>query len=126
MPLPTMLVAGVQKCGTGTIRTALGLHPQIMMTRIKELHFFDRRFDRGVDWYEDQFDPGPQHKHFGEATPDYIYDPAARQRMAETLPEAKFIVMLRDPVERAYSQYWLIKRKGWEDKTFEEALDLEP
>ena len=126
MPLPTMLVAGVQKCGTGTMRTALGLHPQIMMTQRKELHFFDRHFDRGVDWYASQFTPRPRHRQFGEATPDYLYDNEARDRMAATLPTAKVVVILRDPVDRAYSQFWHTGRHGWEDKTFEEALELEP
>ena len=126
MPLPTMLVAGVQKSGTGTMRTALGLHPQILMTRQKELHFFDRHFDRGVEWYESQFTPNRRQIQFGEATPDYLYDREARERMAATLPDAKFIVILRDPVDRAYSHFWHTGRKGWEDKTFEEALELEP
>ena len=93
MPLPTMLIAGVQKCGSGTLRTTLGLPPQIRMTDRKELHFFDRHFDRGVDWYKRQFNTGPHDTQFGEATPDYLYDPEARDRMAATLPEAKLIVI---------------------------------
>lgn len=126
MPLPTMLVAGVQKCGTATVRTALKLHPQIWMTQVKEVHFFDRNFDRGVEWYESQFTPGPGEIEFGEATPEYIYDPQTRDRMLDTLPDAKLIVVLRDPAERAYSQFMHTGRRGHEDKTFEEALALEP
>lgn len=126
MPLPTMLIAGVQKCGTGTLRTALGMHPQIQMTRRKELHFFDRHFQRGVEWYARQFHPGPEHVQFGEATPCYLYDREARDNMAATLPAARLIVILRDPVTRAYSHYWHTRRKGWEDEPFEAALELEP
>jgi hypothetical protein len=125
MPLPTMRVAGVQKCGTDTIRTALSLHPEIWMTRQKEIHFFDRHFARGVDWYSKHFHPKSRHSHFGEATPDYIHDPETRGRLTDTLPDTKLIIILRDPVDRAYSAYWHITRRGWEDKSFEEAMELE-
>ena len=63
------------------------------MTDRKGLHFFDRHFDRGVDWYKRQFNTGPHDTQYGEATPDYLYDPEARDRMAATLPEAKLIVI---------------------------------
>lgn len=121
-----MLIIGVQKCGTGTLRFTCSQHPQIRMTQRKELHFFDRHFDRGLPWYEQQVGPADGHDHVGEATPDYIYDPVARARMTTTLPTTKFVVVLRDPATRAYSHYWHTRRKGWEDETFEQALELEP
>lgn len=126
MPLPTLVIAGAQKCGTSSLALACRQHPQISMSERKELHFFDRHFDRGVDWYAKQFDTGPGHTQIGEATPAYLYEREARERMLATLPEAKVIVVLRDPVERAYSHFWHTTRRGDENKTFEEALALEP
>jgi hypothetical protein len=121
-----MVIAGAQKCGTSSLALACRQHPQISMSERKELHFFDRNFDRGLDWYQSQFDPRPRHRQIGEATPAYLYEREARERMLATLPEAKIIVVLRDPVERAYSHFWHTTRRGDEDKTFEEALELEP
>jgi sulfotransferase family protein len=126
MPLPTMVIAGAQKCGTSSLALACRQHPQISMSERKELHFFDRNFDRGLEWYEGQFERLPQHRAVGEATPAYLYEREARERMLATLPEAKVIVVLRDPVERAYSHFWHTTRRGDEDKSFEEALELEP
>jgi hypothetical protein len=95
------------------------------MSERKELHFFDRRYGRGIDWYLKQFSPGPGQTQIGEATPSYLYEREARERMLATLPGAKLIVVLRDPVKRAYSHYWHTRRRGDEDKPFEEALELE-
>ncbi|MEJ7689960.1 MAG: hypothetical protein WKF76_05735 [Nocardioidaceae bacterium] len=58
MPLPTLVIAGAQKCGTSSLVTLLRQHPQVSMSRPKELHFFDRHFDRGLDWYREQFTMG--------------------------------------------------------------------
>lgn len=128
MPLPTFVIAGVQKCGTSTLSATLRRHPQILMARPKELHFFDYGLRKGMEWYEAQFPVGPRHKAWGEATPRYLYDDRARERMGTMLPETtKFLVMLRDPVKRAYSHYWHTRWQGPETvESFEEALKLEP
>lgn len=126
MPLPTFVVLGAQKCGTTSLAATFRLHPQIHMPAIKELHFFDKPRDRDLAWYADQFQPEPQHLAWGEATPSYIFLAGARRRCAEALPDAKFIVMLRDPAKRAHSQFWHNHRMGLETTTsFDEALDLE-
>ncbi len=127
MPLPTFVVAGAQKCGTSTLHGLLQDHPQILMSRPKELHFFDRHWDRGLDWYTSQFTPGAKHRQFGESTPVYMYDVIGRQRMIETLPDARIVVILRDPIKRAYSHYWQYRETGRERApTFERALEVEP
>lgn len=129
MQLPTMIVAGAQKCGTTTLADALASHPQIFMAKTKELHFFDleRQWKKGLEWYAGNFHPGPEHVHVGEATPLYMYDPVGRARMIETLPGIKIMVVLRDPVRRAFSHYWHERRRGRETlETFEEAIDAEP
>lgn len=127
MVLPTFLIAGAQKCGTTTLSGALRQHPEIFLSKPKELHFFDRRFDRGLDWYSSHFTPSPRHKQVGEATPAYMFDPDARRRFAEALPGIRIVVILRDPVSRAYSHYWHQRRLGNEQlPTFEEAVAAEP
>lgn len=127
MPLPTLVIAGAQKCGTSTLHRLLRSHPQVSMSVPKEVHFFDRHWDRGLDWYSARFTPMPEHAHAGESTPIYLYSSTARERMMQTLPDAKVVVALRDPVKRAYSHYWHSKRlDNDEAASFEEALDLEP
>ena len=127
MPLPTLVIAGAQKCGTSTLHGLLRDHPQVFMSRPKEVHFFDRHWTRGLDWCSSQFTPARAHVHAGESTPLYTYDAEARQRMTETLPRASIIVVLRDPTKRAYSHYWHSRRLGFETApSFEAALDLEP
>ena len=81
-------------------------HPQVHMSRTKELHFFDRHFDRGPDWYSEQFAPRRRHKQVGETTPAYMYKPRARKRLIAQLPAARIVMILRNPVDRAYSHYW--------------------
>jgi hypothetical protein len=127
MPLPTFIVVGAQKCGTSTLAATLRRHPQVHMSRPKELHFFDRQTDRGLDWYAAQFKPKAGQVAIGEATPVYMYEAESRERIAASLPEAKLVVILRDPVKRAYSHFWHSKRLEFEDvDTFEEALAREP
>jgi hypothetical protein len=81
-------------------------HPQVHMSRTKELHFFDRHFDRGLEWYAEQFEPRRRHKQVGETTPAYMYKPRARKRLIAQLPDARIVMILRNPVDRAYSHYW--------------------
>jgi hypothetical protein len=123
--LPTFLVIGVPKAGTTTLAAALGAHPEVFVPREKELHFFDRRFERGLDWYRSWFAPAGAARAAGEATPTYVYDARAMRRLAETLPEARLIVLLRNPVDRAYSNYWYQRSLGYETRSFEEAVRAE-
>ena len=123
MALPTFLLAGAQRCGTTTMYRLLKRHPAIFLSRPKELHFFDMKWERGLDWYEQQFTPRPQHKQLGEATPIYMYDGPARERMIQTLPDVQLLIMLRNPVDRAYSHYLHMRARGHENsETFEAAI----
>lgn len=127
MPLPTFIIVGAQKCGTSSLTAMLRSHPQIHMSRPKELHFFDRNHQRGLEFYAGQFQPRPHHVAIGEATPVYMYDPSSRERISDLLPEVKLVVILRDPVSRAYSHFWHSKRLGFDSSaTFEDALEREP
>ncbi len=124
-----MLVVGVAKCGTTTLADMLREHPQVFVSRPKELHFFStsRFVKRGMSWYEQQFTPGPEHRITCEATPAYTYDRKALRRLTATVPDARLVAILRNPVDRAYSHYWHERRTGREEPiTFEEALEREP
>jgi hypothetical protein len=107
---PSFLVIGAQKCGTSALYEYLSKHPDITPAPIKEIHFFDQdtTYGRGLTWYHSHFPLpfklGPQAICF-EATPSYLYRPASAQRIHDYDPGIKLIVLLRNPVDRAYSQW---------------------
>jgi hypothetical protein len=97
------------------------------MSDPKELHFFDKPRGRTIAEYADQFDPGHEHLAWGESTPFYLYNDRARAAMVSALPDSRFVVILREPVSRAYSHYWFARSKGRESmESFEEAVAVEP
>ena len=123
--LPNLIVIGAAKCGTTSLHEYLDEHPQISMSREKELHFFvDRKnWSRGLDWYEAQFDASAPVR--GESSPGYSAYPlyeGVPARMAATIPEAKLVYLVRDPVERIVSHY-THRTVNWPEMgTLEEAL----
>ena len=121
--LPNFLIAGVPKAGTTSMAAYLGEHPSVFMSATKELHFFDSNFERGVDWYAQHFAHADGATIVGEATPTYAVQPRAVERMAGLLPQARLLVMLRDPVDRAYSLYWW--QEQYERPPFAEAVRAE-
>lgn len=124
--LPNFVIVGAMRSGTTSLARYLGAHEDVFMAPQKEVHFFDRNFDRGVDWYRAQF-RGAGDKHaVGEATQTYLYDERAMQRMAEVLPDARMIVLLRHPIARAYSHYWHNRSIGRESLDFGAAVSAEP
>ena len=106
--LPNLIIIGAQKCGTTSLHYYLDLHPQISMSKEKELNFFTNRhnWDRGIEWYESNFkDRARVH---GESSPNYTAYPFLRgvpERMYSVVPEAKLIYILRDPIDRIVSHY---------------------
>jgi hypothetical protein len=126
-PLPGFLVLGAQKAGTTALYEYLRRHPQITGPSWKEVSFFDRHWARGESWYRGNFPnvARARGKHVGEASPSYVFHPLAPQRVQEVVPEARLIVLVRNPVERALSQYNHEVALGREPLPFEEALDAE-
>ena len=114
--LPNFLGIGVQRSATTWLYKCLKEHPHIFLPDKKELHFFDKNFDKGLDWYKSFFERVTHEIAIGEITPDYLYNYKALERMASILPKAKLIVSLRNPVDRAYSAYKLLINKGIYDK----------
>ena len=108
------------RSGSTSLYKYLQVHPQVWMPR-KEIHFFDRRWDNGLDWYRDRFDGWSGQPAVGEATPTYLAETEALDRMATTIPEARLVAILRDPVDRAYSHYWMEHVRGRDDRTFADA-----
>lgn len=124
--LPQFLGIGVQKGGTTTLQRLLEQHPDAFLPVAKELHFFSLHFAQGEGWYRQQFAGAGAGQRCGEITPYYVFHPAAPQRIAALLPGVKLIVLLRDPVERALSQYFHSLRLGLEPLPLEQALVAEP
>ncbi len=130
--LPNFIVIGTQKGGTTELYDRLVQHPNIASAFAKEVHFFDANFDKGVEWYTTFFphvEPvaanGAPGRITGEASPCYLFHPAVARRVAATVPHAKIILMLRNPVDRAYSHYHHEVRLGYETASFPEALQQE-
>lgn len=109
MTLPTFLGIGVPRGGTTWLHTWLASHPDVCMpVNRKEIRFFDRHYERGLDWYEEFFCPPDQAENYraiGEISPQYLYCPECPERIHATVPDAKLVLMLRHPVDRAYSNY---------------------
>jgi len=133
--LPDFYVIGAAKSGTSSLYEYIIQHPSIQPAVTKETHFFDRYYDRGINWYRVCF-PFKSHKFIvknlnkkkfitGEATPRYIDHPQAPKRIKELTPNAKFFVLLRNPIDRAYSQYNMNSRGDAETLSFEEAIKQE-
>lgn len=124
---PSFLIIGTQKGGTTSLYHDLTEHPDIRASSVKEVHFFDEQYAKGFDWYRKNFPPNLSEGQIaGEASPYYLFHPHAPARAAEWLPQAKLIVMLRNPIERAYSHYQMMVRRGLESLPFAEALKAEP
>lgn len=123
--LPDFLIIGEMKCGTTTLWEVLDRHPRVAFPCEKELHYFNRRMGEGRDWYASWFGTANPNQICGEATPDYLFCDGACERIRNEIPEAKFVVILRDPTNRAWSHYWHNVRRGRELLTFEEALEEE-
>jgi hypothetical protein len=123
---PDFIIIGTQRGGTTSLYRYLAAHPEIGQAYRKEVHFFDRYFDKGIDWYLAHFPLRGEYPVVGEASPFYLFHPEAPARIVAAVPQAKFIVMLRNPVDRAYSQYHMKVERQLETLSFEEAIEREP
>ncbi|NJK60406.1 MAG: sulfotransferase domain-containing protein [Oscillatoriales cyanobacterium SM2_1_8] len=129
---PDFWIVGTQKGGTTALAAFLAAHPQIGMAPRKEVHFFD--YDRAY-WapqgapnypaYGEAFPLRPPGGLLGEATPIYMYFPWIAPRLRACNPAAKLIAILRQPGDRAYSQYQMERQRGWETWPFGWAIRLE-
>ncbi len=138
---PTFVVAGAPKSGTTALYHWLGQHPEVYMAPNKQPHFFaglsptfrgpgdellNRDLVRDASAYLALFAPGARARARGEASPFYLHHAArTARRLAAEVPDCRVVVLLRDPVERAYSGYLHLVRDGRESASFAEALERE-
>lgn len=109
MTLPNFLIVGAQKCGTTSLYDILNNHPEVNMSIIKEINFFtlEKKYIQGLKLYSSFFlKPKEEHKITGESSPGYMNNLQIPEKIYNDLGEVKIVMILRDPVKRAYSQYW--------------------
>jgi hypothetical protein len=132
---PSFLVIGAQKAGTTALHGYLREHPAVFCPAWKELHYFSLKYPLGERWYLSHFPLATSalatrvrrgaSLAVGEATPAYLFDPRSPGRVQAFDPRMKLVVVLRDPVERAYSHYWMERETRDETRSFEEAIAWE-
>jgi len=120
--LPNFLVIGVQRSATSWIYQCLKGHPDIFLPFIKEINFFDKYYSKGIDWYKRFYDLHKSEKAVGDVTPSYLFRGQSHARIASHLPDVRLIVCLRNPIERAFSQYRKQIKSGRISMSFEEGL----
>jgi hypothetical protein len=126
-PLPDFLIIGAQKAGTTALYAYLRRHPAITGPSWKEVSYFDRHYDRGEPWYRGNFPNRvrARGKLVGEASPSYVFHPLGPERVRRLVPDVRLIALVRNPVDRALSQYHHEVALGREPLSFEDALDAE-
>jgi hypothetical protein len=126
--VPDFLIVGAQKAGTTSLHFALSGHRSVFMSDPKELNFFqdDKNYSRGIGWYCQYFADCAEDQIAGESSPEYFHCMTAAERIATVLPKVKIIVLLRNPIDRAYSAYWHAVRHAGEHLTFKQAISKEP
>jgi sulfotransferase family protein len=134
--LPNVLIAGGQRCGTTSMYRALAQHPGAFKPTLhKGVHYFDMNYTRGAAWYRSHFPLqlavsraartlGTQPAIY-ESSPYYGFHPLSAERYARDIPGVRVIILIRDPVERAYSAHAHELARGYESEPFERALELE-
>jgi Sulfotransferase domain len=131
-PLPDFLIIGADESGARYLYRALSEHSAVCRSAADEVHFFDVRYTYGRRWYRAQFPTRSRRKAIerrigmrtiaGEVSPYYLFHPFAPSRVADAVPEAKLVALLRNPIERAILRYELMVQLGKEHRSLEDAL----
>ena len=124
---PDFIIAGASKCGTSSIYYYLSRHPQILLSHTKEIDFYWTNYRRGIDWYLAHFPTICDRPDFitGEATPNYLRFPQVAQRIKDTFPQTKIILLLRNPVDRAISWHYHKLNTGLTSESLSTAIATE-
>lgn len=124
--MPSIIGIGAQRSGTTWIYEMLKAHPEVCMSPEKEVNFFNYHFHNGIRWYEKFFDGCDKNKKTGEYSPTYLSDDQVPERICQTVPDARLIISLRNPVDQIYSRYlYRVSRQGY-DGSFADALKEDP
>lgn len=119
-----LAVIGAPKAGTTALHHYLDQHPDLVMADPKEPHFFDANYDADFQGYLDAFFPNrTKASRLGEATPHSLFVPYVPDRVHKHAPDVQLVAVLRDPVERAYSDWWMYWTRATEPLPFPEAID---
>jgi hypothetical protein len=124
--LPNFICPGAARSATTNLYYLLIQHPEIFLPAIKETRFFSQDYEKGLTWYKQKYYADVQGETaIGDISPVYLIDERCPERIFQALgKEVKFIFMLRNPVERAYSHYCMLRSHQFEDLPFEKALEL--
>ncbi len=118
---------GPDKTGSTWLYEVLRRHPRCYVPPIKDIYFFDRHYDRGIDWYLGFFaKAGPEALAIGELSHDYLFSALAAERIARDLPHIRLLTCLRDPADRMLSHYLYMVRSGRTRLPFAEAVKRFP
>ena len=120
--LPDFVIIGATKAATTWLSHNLGAHPEVFLPS-QELHYFSRFHEKGDEWYGAHFRGARQTQLIGEKSASYLPHPEAPQRLRHLLPRARLIAQLRNPIERAYSDYCMHYRRGEVSRDIERYLD---
>ncbi|WP_216828243.1 sulfotransferase domain-containing protein [Alkalihalobacterium elongatum] len=127
--LPDFLIIGAQKSGTTSLFRYIIQHPNVIPAVKKEIHFFNNpdHFNKGIDWYKAQFPQLDKNEISitGEATPNYLEHSHIPKKVFKLMPNVKLIVILRNPVDRVYSNYHYRIKRGLENLSFEQVISNE-
>lgn len=119
MRLPSFMVLGAGKAGTTSLYYYLAQHPEVFMCSPKEPPFFQTEYELGAEYYwRTHFRGYRGQRHAGEAAHHNLHRPYVTERIAATVPDASFIVLCRNPIERALSAYWHNVTRGVERSSF--------
>jgi len=129
--LPTFVIIGAMKAGTTSLWQALRAHPDVFTPGTKELHYFSNpdRLERGIEWYCEQFAGAGDALAIGEASTNYTKHPrrsGTAKRMADAIPEARLVYLVRDPIERIRSHYLHVVHRYGERRPLAEAVRADP
>ncbi len=124
MHFPNFMILGTIKGGTTSLYSYLGQHPDVLFSTPKEPVFFEYEYDRGLEYYQQTYFSALRHERaVGEARVTHLFLPFIPDRILATLPDARLIVILRDPVKRAFSHWWMRRCQGAESLSFKDAVE---
>jgi hypothetical protein len=124
--IPNFAYIGTSKAGSTWLFNALAGHPDVYLASNKGLYYFDSHFDEGPEWYLDHFRAAGDKPAVGEISHSYLSSPEAAARIAEFNPDMRLLVCLREPVDRAFSDYLDLVKNGQFDGPFSAALEQFP
>lgn len=124
--IPDFAYIGTSKAGSTWLFNALAVHPDVFLASNKGLYYFDLHYERGEEWYRSQFAGAAGRSAAGEISHSYLSSPTAADRIAALNPDIRLLVCLREPVDRAFSDYLDLVKNGQFAGRFEDALEQHP